>query len=105
MTSPMGRDKGVYLMGRKLYLKRQSAAASQDWNPEQVLAEALAEKADFLLKHPQHLEFQDEIEGILEKAGSSENRMTVLAMLMEGKLIELHGELKKLNKILLAAAA
>ena len=92
-------------MGRKLHLKRLPGPANQNWNPNQVLAEALAEKAEFLLKHPRHRKFQNEIDRILEKAGSPENRMSVLAMLMEGKLIELHQELKKLNAILLRAAS
>ena len=92
-------------MGRKLFLKQSSIGADQPWNPDAALAEALAEKAQFLRNHPQHQHYQDEIDAILDKAGSSENRMTVLAMLMEGKLIELQQELKKLNGILLRAAA
>ncbi len=92
-------------MGHKLHLKRLPGPANQNWDPNQLLAEALAEKAEFLLKHPRHRKFQNEIDRILEKAGSPENRMTVLAMLMEGKLIELHQELKKLNAIFLRATS
>lgn len=92
-------------MGRKLYLKRPPVAADHPWDADQALAEALAERADFLLKHPNHQHYQTEIDAILEKAGSAENRMTVLAMLMESKLIELQQELKKLNCILIRTAA
>ena len=92
-------------MGRKLHLKRLPGPANQNWDPNQLLTEALAEKAEFLSKHPRHRKFQNEIDRILEKAGSPENRMTVLAILMEGKLIELHQELKKLNAIFLRAAS
>jgi hypothetical protein len=71
------------------------------WNPETALADALTERAEFLNKHPQYRELQLEIDQLLDKAGTPENRMAVLAMLMEGKLIELHRELKKLNQILI----
>ncbi len=73
------------------------------WNPETALAHALAEKAAFLNQHPEYREYQKEIDKLLDKAGSMENRMAVLAMLMEGKLIELHGQLQKLNGILTKA--
>ncbi len=80
-------------------LKRETL---QTWNPEQVLAEALAERAAFLKRYPELQALQDEIDDMLEKAGSTENRMKVLAMLMEAKLIELNGELRDLNRILLS---
>ena len=92
-------------MGRKLHLKPLRDTADHQWDTDRILAEALAEKAAFLQKHPQHMKYQAEIDAILEKAGTPENRMTVLAMLMEGKLIELQKELKTLNRILLRATA
>jgi Spy/CpxP family protein refolding chaperone len=92
-------------MGRKLHLKRSSGSVNPHWNPDQALAEALAEKAEFLGQHPEYRQYQREIDTLMDKAGTPENRMTVLAMLMEGKLIELQQELKKLNGILLDAAA
>jgi hypothetical protein len=67
------------------------------------LADALAERALFLERHPKYKAFQKEINSILDKAGSSENRMAVLSMLMEAKLLELQKELRHLNAILLRA--
>jgi len=87
----------------KLYIapeKRQ-----RDWNPEKALADALAERALFLEDHPEYKSYQREIDILMDKAGSAENRMTVLAVLMEAKLIELHEQLKRLNAILVRAAA
>jgi hypothetical protein len=70
------------------------------WNPDQLLAESLAERAQFLKKYPQYQPFQDEIDGLMDKAGSFENRMAVLALLMEAKLIEMHDQFRQLNRIL-----
>jgi|GEM_PF-962597 len=92
-------------MANRLRLRLSTRRHDAPWNPEQALAEALAEKVDFLNRHPEHREFQKEIDRLMDKAGSSGNRMTVLAMLMEGKLIELHQQLQKLNNILLKAGA
>ena len=73
------------------------------WNSETALARAVAEKAEFLNQHPEYQEYQKQIDQLLDKAGSMENRMAVLAMLMEGKLIELHQQLQKLNGVLTGA--
>jgi hypothetical protein len=73
------------------------------WNSESALAQALAEKAEFLDRHPEYRQYQKEIDRLLDKAGTMENRMAVLAMLMEGKLLELHRQLQKLNGILIKA--
>ncbi len=70
------------------------------WEPERALATAMAERARFLETHPHHRNLQAEIDRILEKAGSHENRMAVLAFMMESRLIELHGHLQQLNRIL-----
>ncbi|MEJ2038090.1 MAG: hypothetical protein P8X55_04055, partial [Desulfosarcinaceae bacterium] len=58
----------------------------------------------FLDAYPQYKAFQQEIDGMLDKAGSIENRMSVIAMLMEAKLVEMHSQLKILNHILRKAA-
>lgn len=92
-------------MANRLRLQIPQRRHDAPWNPETALADALTERAEFLNQHPQYQELQLEIDQLLDKAGSSENRMTVLAMLMEGKLIELHHELKKLNHTLLKAGA
>ncbi len=91
-------------MARKLHLNVADRKSSSSWNPEQVLAEALAEKARFLEDHPEFRTYQAEIDAMLEKAGSPENRMAVLAVLMEGKLIELGQQFRQLNSILLQVA-
>ncbi|MDA8140951.1 MAG: hypothetical protein M0036_20070 [Desulfobacteraceae bacterium] len=74
---------------------------SDPWNPDQQLIEALAERARFLEKYPQYQSFQNEIDELLDKAGTAENRMAVLALLMEAKLIEMHDQFRQLNHILL----
>ncbi len=90
-------------MANRLRLQLSDRAHDAPWNPEEALATALAEKMAFLDQHPEYREFQKEIDRLLDKAGTPENRMTVLAMLMEGKLLELHQQLQKLNSILLKA--
>jgi hypothetical protein len=86
-------------------VRHPSSRRHQDdaWNSESALAQALAEKAEFLHQHPEYREYQREIDRLLDKAGTMENRMAVLAMLMEGKLLELHQQLQKLNGILIRA--
>ena len=92
-------------MATYLRLKQFDRPTFGGWDPERQLAEALAERDGFLEENPQYGEMQREIDRMLDKAGSSQNRMAVLAMLMEAKLIELHGQLKSLNRILLRTAA
>jgi hypothetical protein len=75
------------------------------WDHEKALAEALAERSRFLEKYPQYRKFQSDIDKMLDKAGSRSNRMAVLAMLIEGKLVEMSQEFKKLNSILTRMAA
>jgi len=88
-------------------LKRQISPEKEptSWDPEKVLADALAERALFLESNPQYRSFQREIDMILDKAGTSENRMNVLSMLMEAKLLELHEQFRHLNAILTKAAS
>jgi len=90
-------------MANRVRLPSSQRRHDAPWNPEAALARALAEKAEFLNQHPEYREYQKEIDGLLDKAGTMENRMAVLAMLMEGKLIELHQQLQKLNSILTKA--
>lgn len=85
----------------------QSARRESDfeWNPDQLLAETLAERDQFLEKYPQYRSLQDEIDQLLDKAGSPENRMSVLALLMEAKLIEMQDQFRQLGRLLIAAAS
>lgn len=92
-------------MAHHLHVKKHDRRTAQAWDPDQELEQALEQRALFLDKHPQYRSFQREIDGMLEKAGSAENRMAVLALLIEAKLIELHGQLTHLNRILLSAPA
>ncbi len=87
-------------MAHLLEVKKHDRVPLSTWNPDRVLAEALAERERFLEKFPQYREYQRQIEGMLDRAGSSENRMAVLALLMEAKLIEMHDQLKDLNRLL-----
>lgn len=89
-------------MANMLRLQVSRRGHDVPWNPDKALTQALAERAEFLQQHPKHLKFQKEIDRILDKAGSSENRMIVLAMLMEGKLVELHKQFQNLNSVLLS---
>lgn len=92
-------------MAHMLKLNTSFKRTDEPWDPDQVLTEALAERALFLKEHPRHKKFQDEIDRTLDRSGNAEGRMTVLAIMMEAKLIELSGQLKALNSILLRAAA
>ncbi len=92
-------------MARKLKMQIAPEKSQGSWNPQQTLADALAERALFLENHPEYKPFQREINVLLDKAGSPENRMTVLAVLVEAKLIELHEQFKRLNAILVRASA
>jgi bacterioferritin (cytochrome b1) len=89
-------------MASKFRLQIAPEKRSKTWNSEKALADALAERALFLETYPKYKPFQKEINKMLDKAGSSENRMAVLAVLMEAKLLELQKELRHLNSILLS---
>ena len=91
-------------MASKLRLQIAPEKRPGTWNPEKALVDALAERALFLENSPKYKAFQNEIDKMLDKAGSPENRMTVLAMLMEAKLLELQKELRRLNAILISMA-
>jgi hypothetical protein len=75
------------------------------WDPEKALAAAVAERDRFLEQHPEHRAYQQEIDRVLDGAGSGQQRMAVLAMLIEGKMVELAGKMRELNDILVKAAA
>ena len=92
-------------MARQIHLKMALTVPNRPWDPEEALHRALDERTRFLEEYPQYKAFQQEIDRVLDKAGSVENRMSVLALLMEAKLVEMHGQLKILNGILRDAAA
>ena len=92
-------------MAFKFRLQIAPEKRPKTWNPEKLLADTLAERALFLENHPQYKTFQKEIDTLLDKAGNPENRIAVLAVLMEAKLLELQKELRHLNAILLKTTA
>jgi hypothetical protein len=61
---------------------------------------ALKERDRLLEEHPELREFQNEIDRRLDNAGSSENRMAVLAIMMEAKLKDLRDELSQLSTLM-----
>ena len=62
--------------------------------------EARKERNRLLEAYPYLREYQKEIDRCLDNAGSSENRMAVLAVMIEAKLKELHDELAHLSFVL-----
>ena len=62
------------------------------------MGRAARKERDLLLKRrPELMEFQKEINRIMILAGNFKNRMAVLAIMMEGKLIELREQFSKLS--------
>ena len=92
-------------MAYRVKVDTKKASQQSGWDHEKALAEALAERSRFLEKYPRYREFQSDIDKMLDKAGTQSNRMAVLAMLIEGKLVEMSQEFKKLNGILSQQAA
>ena len=91
-------------MASKFKLQIAPEKGPKIWDPEKTLADALAERDQFLKNHPKYQALQNDINKMLDKAGSPENRMAVLAVLMEAKLLELQKELRHLNATLLRMA-
>lgn len=87
-------------MGRLLKINIGPKRNHEPWNSEEALSRALAERERFLAAYPRYRAYQREIDRTLDKAGSTENRMAVLALLMEAKLVEMHHQLVLLNRIL-----
>ncbi len=87
-------------MASRLKIK-VNRASDRRWDPERALANALAERNRFLEQYPHQRKLQAEIDRVLEKAGSPENRMAVLAFMLESRLTELQGHLQRLNRILM----
>ena len=54
------------------------------------LKTTLRERDAFLQQHPHLKAFQNEIDTLLDKSGNSKNRLAVLAMMIQGKLVELN---------------
>jgi len=89
-------------MGQFLDAQKEKQSVSQP--SSDILAVALRNRDAFLEAHPHLKSFQEEIDTLLDKAGGKENRMAVLGMLMEGKLMELGRHLDDLKRILSQSA-
>ncbi len=62
--------------------------------------EARKERDRLIEEYPDLREYQKEIDRCLDNAGSAENRMAVLAVMIEAKLKELQDELSHLSVVL-----
>ena len=83
-------------MGNLLYLHKKNSKLSRQELIE--MGKTACEERDRLLKErPELKELQNKIDRCLDNAGSSENRMTVLGILIEAKLKELRDELSHLS--------
>jgi hypothetical protein len=92
-------------MERYYLLKDRADKFSTARNKEKAVAIAIAERDQFLEQHPEYLPYQREIDRILDKAGPPEKRLAVLAMLMEGKLLDMQRHLMRLHGIFGAVTA
>ena len=58
---------------------------------------ARKERDQLLREHPKLRKFQKEIDHCLDNSGNSENRMTVLGIMIEDRLKELRRQLSRLS--------
>jgi len=71
--------------------------APRKMSSQEILAEALKAREQFLKEQPHLQSFQDEIDRILGKTVGFENRMLVLAFMIETKLYELRDSIANLR--------
>jgi hypothetical protein len=65
-----------------------------------LLAEALGERDNFLREHPELREFQRKIDDRLRRAGSAHNRLVVIYEMMMDSFRELNARLREAAAIL-----
>jgi dsDNA-specific endonuclease/ATPase MutS2 len=86
-------------MGNLLSFKRKSSNISRQELIE--MGKTAREERDRLLnEYPDLREFQKRIDRCLDNAGSSENRMAVLGIMIEAKLKDLREELAHLSSLM-----
>ena len=86
-------------MGNLLSLERKNSSFSRQELIE--MGKTAREERDRLLdEYPDLREFQKQIDKCLDNAGSSENRMVVLGIMIEAKLKELREELAHLSSLM-----
>ena len=83
-------------MGQLVVIRRDEDRIEQDTQRERLLR-AIKERDSFLEKHPHLKEFQKEIDRRMRGAGSFENRMAILMMMIDGKMAELRENLEELS--------
>lgn len=64
------------------------------------LQKAIDARERFLDRQPHLRAYQMEINRVLDNSGNQHGRMAVLGTLMQGKLLDMQRELRKLNRIL-----
>jgi hypothetical protein len=86
-------------MGNLLSFKKKSSMLSRQELIE--MGKTARQERDRLLnEHPELKEFQKKIDRCLDNAGSSENRMAVLGIMIEAKLKDLRDELSHLSLLM-----
>jgi dsDNA-specific endonuclease/ATPase MutS2 len=86
-------------MGNRLSVHKKSSMLSTRELIE-MGKEARKERDRLLKEYPDLREYQKEIDRCLDNAGNAENRMAVLAVMIEAKLKELQNELSHLSFML-----
>ena len=86
-------------MGNRLNVHKKSSMLSTR-ELIKMGEEARKERNRLLKEYPDLREYQKEIDRYLDNAGSAENRMAVLAVMIEAKLKELQDELSHLSFVL-----
>ncbi len=71
--------------------------APRERSSQDILEEALKAREQFLKEHPHLQSFQEEMDRILEKTVGFENRMSVLAFMIQIKLYALRDSIAKLR--------
>jgi len=86
-------------MGNRISVQKKNSMIS---TPEliEMGKEARKERDRLIEEYPDLREYQKEIDRCLDNAGSAENRMAVLAVMIEAKLKELQDELSHLSVVL-----
>lgn len=103
---PIISGKRIGTMARQIHLNLSEAETQWDTlSCEKILQKAIADKERFLVEHPRQIPYQRKIDRILSKAGTSENRLAVLAVMLECKLNELNRQCRDLAGILNMAIA
>ncbi|MGA8179865.1 MAG: hypothetical protein WB792_07375 [Desulfobacterales bacterium] len=86
-------------MGNRLNVDKKNSMLSTS-DLIEMGKEARKERDRLLKEYPDLREYQKEIDRCLDNAGSNENRMAVLAVMIEAKLKELQDELSHLSIVL-----